>query len=578
LFAFLGTALVAVAVIVGIAMAERVVRKDKGGEPPRREAAPNSPNIVWLMTDDQDVASMRVMKKTQRLLGDEGVTFDDSITAWPLCCPSRATLQTGQYPHNHEVLENKPPLGGYGRLKKKETLPVWLGRAGYTTAHVGKFMNDYKGHEVPPGWSEWYGLAEPSNRYFKPQLNENGEKAKYGKKDKDYSTDLFTRKATKVIADHAGDREPFFLSVGYVAPHVGTPLKTKDPRCDENGPEPAPRHEGAFRGVQIPRTPAFDEQDLSDKPAAMQKLPRLGKELISEKTDRYQCRLASLLAVDDSVAEIVDALREAGQLDNTYIVLTSDNGYLSGQHRMLGGKSVLYEESLRVPLVIRGPGIPAGETSPSLVSNVDWAATILDIANARAELPLDGESFLEDAEDPTRQNGRAQLIESARERYTGVRTPGFVYAEYYGGGAYADGDVEMYDLAKDPDELENVADDPAYADEREQLIALHERLRECKGGGCDVTARIQLEAERAGQAAGSCDPKRASVALAGDDAALVRAVTYSVDGAPVADPKGEAGEPVELDVPADGRTELSARATLVDGRVIDIGARLTPCS
>ena len=566
-----------VPILVALAVGAVVFARggDDSGSSPRLAAA-NLPNVVWLMTDDQEVASMRVMPRTRRVLGRRGVTFAHSFAAWPLCCPSRATFQTGQHAHNHGVLENRPPLGGYGRLDSSSTLPVWLQEAGYTTVQVGEYINDYQGSDgVPPGWSEWYGLSEPANRYFKPRMNENGEIKRYGKRERDYSTDLFTRQATGFIRRHSREDDgPFLLSLGYVAPHVGKAFVSNG-RCGENGPEPAPRHEGIFQGEGIPRTPAFNEDDVSDKPDPIRRLPKLRGALLREKTDRYQCRLESLLAVDESVSEIVRALRQSGELDNTYVFFTSDNGYVQGEHRLDGGKSVLYEESLRVPLLVRGPGIPQGRTARGLVSNVDWSPTILDIAGAAAGVPQDGTSMLPAARRPSLRRGRALLIESARERYTGVRTARYVYAEYYDGGDYAHDDVEMYDLRRDPHQLENLRDDPAYEDARENLARLLDRLRECEGEGCEAVPHLRLSVERQPvRRAAPCRAGRAVATVAGHDAGALRAARYWLGGQPV----GRGGaEPREIAVPPGRDVRVRAKLELVDGRITEVDASLPGC-
>jgi len=559
-----GVAVLAIAAIVVL-----LVRGEDDGPSSLQAASADRPNVVWLMTDDQEVATMRMMRQTRKLLGDQGVTFDQAITAWPLCCPSRATFQTGQHAHNHGVLENQAPLGGYTRFKSDEALPVWLQRAGYETGHFGKYMNEYKGKDVPPGWSEWFGLTEPANRYFKPRVNENGEMHQYGKRDSDYSTDLFTRHAAEFIKQAAQGDKPFFVSVGYVAPHVGAAFRTKGP-CADNGPEPAPRHDGAFEGTPLPRSPAFNEDDVSDKPGPVRNLPKLSKEVIQKRINKNRCRLESLLAVDESVAAIVKALKEAGELDNTYVFFTSDNGYIYGDHRIEGGKSVFYEPSLLVPLLMRGPGIPQGKTVRDLVSNVDWAPTILDIAGAEPGITVDGVSMLPAARKPDRRQGRALLIESARERYVGVRTDRFVYVEYYEGGEYADDDVEMYDLRRDPYQLENLRDAPEYEREREALAALLDRLRECKGEECEARPRLELSVE------GEGDPCRSvTAALEGEDADAVVAARYHA-GKRAADAT-DAG-PTEVPVAAGDKGRVHAEVELADGRVVDLEAGLPDCA
>jgi hypothetical protein len=189
------------------------------------------PNVVVLMTDDQTLESMRVMPGVRRMLAERGTTFSRSFVSFPLCCPSRATFMTGQYAHNHGVLGNRPPTGGYGRLRRRETLPVWLDRAGYETMHVGKFLNRYGQdlgpYHVPPGWDEWQGSIDPSTyQYTGVTLNENGSLSSYPG---EYSTDLYAERAVELIEDAASEDEPFFLSVGFLAPHTGGPGDPDDP-------------------------------------------------------------------------------------------------------------------------------------------------------------------------------------------------------------------------------------------------------------------------------------------------------------------------------------------------------------
>ena len=569
--AWIATA-VAVAAAVLAAIAVALTHDDAD----RAFADPSRPNVVFLMTDDQDVGSMSAMLKTRRLLGDEGVTFANSIAAWPLCCPSRATFQTGLHAHNHGVLENKPPTGGFESFDPESALPVWLQEAGYRTAHIGEYLNGYKKFDgIPAGWDEWQGLGEPSNRYFKPRMNENGEIRRHANVDDDgnYSTDLFTTKAVRFIESQTGDKPPFFLSVGYVAPHGGPAMRTTG-RCAE-GPEPAPRHVGELDGEPLPQSPSFDEADVSDKPAPVREHDPLTAEDVRERTAKYRCRLETLLAVDESVAAIVDALRDTGELDDTYIFFTSDNGYLQGQHRIRGGKSVLYEESLRVPLLVRGPGIAAGEVSHDLISNVDWAPTILDIAGARADGPRDGVSLLPVARQPGERRGRALLIESAREGYEGVRTDRFVYAEYLGVAGYDKDDVEMYDLRRDPYELQNVAGDPGYEAERAELRRLLGRLRGCEGQSCEARPEVLLAAER-GEAGAkrSCPSGVVRLSLRGPDAGIVVEAEAELGDGSTETFEGEAAK---VEVAPGEAAWVRARIETIDGRIADLRTRIPSC-
>ena len=234
-----------------------------------------------LLTDDQTVESMRVMAGVRAALGAAGTTFERSFVSNPLCCPSRATLYTGQYTHNHGVFGNRPPEGGYGRLDKSEWLPVWLQRAGYRTVHIGKFMNRYGQDspptEVPPGWDEWYTSVDPSTyRFTDYELNENGVVRSYPA----YSTDEYSERAEDAVRRLAPSEQPFFLSVAYLAPHSGRPGDPDDP-AGLATPTPAPRHRDRFAAEPLPATPAFNEADVSDKPSFIRRRPRLSAERVA---------------------------------------------------------------------------------------------------------------------------------------------------------------------------------------------------------------------------------------------------------------------------------------------------------
>ncbi len=362
------------------------------------------PNIVVIETDDQTVEALRVMANVDRMLVREGARFDSSFASYPLCCPSRATLLTGQYAHNHGVLGNQPPNGGYVALDHRNTLPVWLQRAGYQTAFVGKYLNGYGERsrtEIPPGWSDWNAaLRAPGTRslqYLGFDLNENGVLSTYPRSQASYQTDVFTEKAVDQIWQHAGSGSPFFLWLAYFAPHSGGPFEADDKRAPGvmTNPRPAARHRDAFAGEPFLPPPSFDERDVSDKPPAARR-PRLTPAQITAIEESYEQRLESLLAVDEGVAQIVGALSEAGVLANTLIVFTSDNGFMQGEHRLTPdrGKGSAYEPSVRVPLVLRGPGIAGGRRVQETVSNVDLAPTILSAARATPGLRLDGRSLL----------------------------------------------------------------------------------------------------------------------------------------------------------------------------------------
>ncbi len=443
------------------------------------DAAPDRPNILLILIDDQTVESMRVMDRTQRLAA-EGTTFSDSIVSYPMCCPSRATGLTGQYAHNHKVMGNKAPDGGYGRLDGSNTLPVWLREAGYETAHVGKYLNGYHGPEVPPGWDHWFGLADPSTyRVYDYMVIADGKTVHYGEDEDDYQTDVLARKAEALLREMSHTGKPFFLSVAPVPPHQ----ERSDEDAQGTPPRPAPRHQGMFAKEPLPAKASYDEADVADKPPHIRKLPHLGpakKDLILRT---YRARLESLQAVDEMVERLMNTLEETSQLDRTVVIFTSDNGFFLGEHRIVDGKLLPYEESIRVPLIIRGGGFPAGHVADQPVANIDLAPTIVELTGAKARRKMDGRSLRPLALNPSLGKDRALLVEglsrnSAKPSYEGIRTARWLYVEYRTGAK------ELYDLQNDPLELTSRHDEPGLKTVRADLAQRLEKLRKCAGSSC----------------------------------------------------------------------------------------------
>jgi N-acetylglucosamine-6-sulfatase len=459
------------------------------GIPATVAAAPTQtrPNVVVIHTDDQDAASMAVMARTRALLGAQGTTFTNSFASYPLCCPSRATFLTGQYGHNHGVLGNNPPRGGFAKLNGANTLAVWLRRSGYHTALVGKYLNGYgerNPREVPPGWSDWNGSVDPSSyRYYATTINRNGRLVTTGRGPASYLTDVYARMASDIVRRRARSPQPFFLWTNFLAPHNSSGEGSEgEDALGNNLPVPAPRHRARFAQAQLPATPARNEADVSDKPALIRALPSLTPTTLAGVRLNYQRRLASLLAVDEAVGRIVAALRASGELNRTLILFTSDNGYLQGEHRLPEGKSYLYEPSVRVPLLVRGPGVPRGVRRSQLVANVDLAPTILAAARARPGLPQDGLSLLALARNPRAGLGRSILFEDGErsddKEYVAIRTPHHVYAEY------TNGDRELYDLRTDRFQLRSLHADARFSALRGALAARLAALRSCRGASC----------------------------------------------------------------------------------------------
>jgi arylsulfatase A-like enzyme len=355
---------------------------------------------------------------------------------------------------------------------------------------VGKYLNGYANKPaVPPGWSEWYaassGLQSETNsqKVYDYKLNENGTVVPYGHRPADFKQDVLTRKAVSFVNRRAPAPQPFFLWLTYTAPHAGGPDPSPQPPFDcGEAPKPAPRHAHFFDAEPLPRPPNFNEADISDKPAHIRDLPRLTPGRITDRQRIYRCELESLLSVDDGVKKVVDALRSRDELANTLLVFTSDNGFEQGEHRIFQGKQRVYEESIRVPLLMRGPGIPGGTTVGDPVINADLAPTIANVAGANAGLTMDGRSLMPIVRQPGTAAGRELLIETSayqdRPSFAAVRTARYLYAEH------SSGERELYDLQHDPFELVNRDRDPAYASAKAQLATRLLQLRTCAGASC----------------------------------------------------------------------------------------------
>jgi arylsulfatase A-like enzyme len=452
----------------------------------RRNAKQKRPNVILISTDDQNQTDMFVMSITQALLGGLGTTFENSYVTYPLCCPSRATQITGQYAHNHGVTTTDLP-NGYNGLDHSNTLAVWLRRAKYRTAMVGKYLNGYgindnvpeplpDAREIPPGWAEWYGLTGGTDqKRYNFKLNENGKVRRYGKGARNYVTDVLSSKVNELLKRWAIRPKPFFLYFNPTAPHgeQGTPFfSTRDP-------QPAPRHLGLLGDISAPRTPNFNEQNVNDKPKMIKDMPRLTDAQIGDIDRRYRGRLESLLAVDEAVKRIVGLVRKYGDKRKTFFIFTSDNGVQLGSHRMIF-KDALYEESERVPLIIRGPGIPAGVTRSQLVSNIDLAPTILEITGAQPGRAQDGISLLPLVANPGAAANRDLLFEVFDFGIFGIRRGPWKLNQYENGGQ--PDEFELYNLETDPYELES--QDGDLPDLESQLKARLAQLRTCAGASC----------------------------------------------------------------------------------------------
>jgi N-acetylglucosamine-6-sulfatase len=480
------------------------------GAPERAHAARGGrPNIVLIRTDDQTRRQLnrQTMPQTMNLLFERGTRFTRSVIATPQCCPSRGALLTGQYGHNNGVLSNTP---GYPALRRKRnTLPVWLHRAGYRTAHFGKYLNGYTRAVQPrsavaPGWDMWQTTFGDSSRYYDYPLSANGRMVRFGHRRRDYITRVLDRKATQFI--HAyGPRRPLYLQIDHRAPHAAD--GTTKGRCSGSPPQPDARDMKRFSTTPLPTPPSFNEANVSDKPSFLRRR-ELDDTAIARMQLRYQCALASLRGVDRGVKRIYRAFGRLHELRRTVFIFTSDNGFFQGEHRIRAGKTLAYGESIRVPLVIRAPkayrrGASRVLRVPEPVANIDLVPTILELAGARpcraggACRVLDGRSLvgLLSGDGSPWPSDRGILLEYRHRgeprmgvcAYTGVHTSDRTYVEYTSAqdsGAANCGPTdarELYDFGSDPFELDNVADASAHESEVQQLSQRLARLKDCAG-------------------------------------------------------------------------------------------------
>ncbi len=478
------------------------------------QSAAKKPNIIVIETDDQTLESFRseVMPNAVKLIaGDGGTTFTNDVVTTPLCCPSRISYLTGQYGHNNGVLSNRT---GYSVLTDKgSVLPAWLQEAGYVTAHVGKWLHQYETTvhpktKVAPGWDEWYTALEP-RAYYDYKLYVNGGKESFGDEKRDHLTTVLGHTALELIDKYVPKSKPLYLQLDEYAPHSGPGSKTA--RC-KGAAVPAPSDDGVFKDEELPKPPSFNEEDISDKPSFIKELPSLSSAAIAAIQRRYQCDLESLVGVDHTVKKIWRALGKTGERDNTVIVFTSDNGYFFGEHRLPASKFRVYEEALRVPLVIRVPQAMLGAAPVSEVTqpvaNIDITSTLLELAGAEPCAPTggcrvqDGRSLLDliggnTASWPADRGIAVEFKEkgvpselSASCAFFGVRTATNIYVEHplipdeSGNACKPSDEAELYDLHSDPFELQNllpVQPGSPAAQTEQALKARLEQLRDCAG-------------------------------------------------------------------------------------------------
>jgi N-acetylglucosamine-6-sulfatase len=486
--------------------------------------------------------AIRAMPNTIDMIAKRGMTLNSYYVPYPLCCPSRVSLLTGRYAHSHGVKGNVQPNGGsFGfsfRAAASHNLATWLQGAGYRTIHVGKFLNGYgdepydNGTWVPPGWNAWHSVlkADTDHYFYGYQLNNNGtiegpygdsgtwEPREYTVRDDIgcpfaplnglpcfHETDMLSNIAMAEL-NGTSPEQPFYLQLDYTAPH-GDFRKPA-------GPEPTPRHYDWFKGAPYPhsRSEGFAEGNVSDKPSFIRDSEYINLTEIHTYRTYWNKQLESLRDIDDGVKLILDTLGGQHRLRNTYVIFTSDNGFFFGEHRLTGGKFLAYEPATHLPLLIRGPGIRPGSESDELTMNIDIAPTLLELAGVEADKSIDGRSMVPFLRDPELRTLRPALFESfvetsdvqengaiaepatsRRARAAGGATASLLAPPKDYGGirlgpykyiAWPNGEKELYDLEKDPNELNNIVRIPNYFPVRNYMHRELRDLEDCVGRGC----------------------------------------------------------------------------------------------
>jgi len=441
---------------------------------PSRAHAASRPNVVVIEVDDMRADEMQYMTQTLALL--QGTTFTNSYVSTSLCCPSRAAFLSGQYSQNNGVQNNN----SYRFFNHANTLATWLHNSGYFTGIIGKYLNGYGcASPTPPGWDHWQALCANVYGMYKYSIKDGIDTVKYATGAANYKTDVLATRSAATVDEAAASGKPFFLWLTPTAPHSGP------------GSLIAPRYATALANYTLPVNPAMAEPDVRDKPAWVQALKVWSKAQKNAVTVGERARIRMLLAADDLVAKVVNELTVTGQLDNTVIVFTSDNGFMRGEHRVRTGKEVEYEPSMAVPLIVSGPGWPVA-TNGNLVMNTDLAPTIAALAGVVPGRVEDGRSLVPLADGSTTWPGRAIRHFVTGDATSDGGSPPHPAANGVRAGAYSyfelnTGERELYDHSVDPWEINNVAGQPVYASLQKQLASMLAVLKTCSGASCQLS-------------------------------------------------------------------------------------------
>lgn len=474
-----------------------------GSAPPAPHRAAAKPNVVLLLLDDATLTDMKHMPNVQRLLVDQGASFTNNYSPTSECCPARAVILSGQYPHNNGVLSKSGPNGGIGPFNDRSTIATWVEDT-HRTGYLGKYLNGYgytPGREktyVSPGWDIWKAPSGSTYDYTGQNVNVNGTMMDFSGIN---STDLYG-KLTRSFIESTG--RPFFSFTNFVAPHTGLPNEPGDPEGVAT-PWVAPEYRGTYDGPLPSQKPWFNEPDMSDKRPSMRDRRRITKARAAKIDIQHAQRIEALYTVDDQVQAIVNEVGAARQMDNTYFILASDNGFFQGQHRIARGKSQPYEPSSNVPLIVRGPGVREGISIDVPTTLADIAPTVLGMmkrSRANGDHVIDGRDLMPLLDRTRNTFRRPVLLEGIAGKHisdaralrmpsVGREAPVWVSRSIVSRSGHwkltrypQEGAQEMYHLRRDPHELRNRAGDAAVAGVRAKLIRALKGLVRCAGAAC----------------------------------------------------------------------------------------------
>jgi N-acetylglucosamine-6-sulfatase len=461
--------------LAGAAMASAVLAVGFLSGSASAQAADPRPNILLVVTDDLDdrADSIARMESLRSLVTNRGVTFRNAYVTQALCCPSRASMLRGQYPHNTGVVDNNGEYGDFvSSGREANTFATWVNDAGYQTAYFGKYLNGYNTTRIPAGWDRWFS---DMGRSKLQNFNDQGRKVFFNPR-KHLFEDVLRDNAIGWLRQDRDPAAPFLAVLSTHAPHSPA--------------VPARRHADLFPGADLPRPESFNEKKVDDKNGWIRRLDPLQRDEIGEMETLYRNRLRVMEGVDEMLEDVLLELRAQGELENTYVFFTSDNGFHFGEHRFHQGKQTSYEEDIAVPMIVSGPGVAAGVTRQQIVLNQDLAPTFAEIAGATVPPFVDARSFLPvlgDAPPAASQWRDAFLVNSPATNATGwlktmpnnlaVRTPRYELIDY------ARGTDELYDMDRDPHQAHSIISSPP-AGVLDEMRANLADLRNCAGQEC----------------------------------------------------------------------------------------------